>query len=33
MSLTPSLQYVADPSGDPAAKDAVVFGLRAQLVF
>jgi len=36
MTLTPSVQYVADPSsadnGRPL-KDAVVFGLRAQMVF
>lgn len=36
MTLTPSIQYVADPSSADNGrelKDAVVFGLRAQMVF
>jgi porin len=36
MTLTPSIQYVADPSSednDRQPKDAVVFGLRAQMTF
>lgn len=35
MTLTPSIQYVADPAetGDAASKDALVLGLRAQMTF
>jgi len=35
MTLTPSIQYVADPAetGDAASKDALIIGLRAQMVF
>jgi porin len=33
MNVSPSLQYVADPGADSARKDAVVFGLRAQMTF
>lgn len=32
-NLSPSLQYVTNPGGSNTAKDAVVFGLRAQLAF
>ncbi len=33
MNVSPSLQYVVDPGADSAKKDAVVFGLRAQMTF
>lgn len=33
MNISPSLQYVADPGANSSAKDAVVFGLRAQMTF
>lgn len=35
MTLTPSVQYIADPAetGDAASKDAMVLGLRAQMTF
>jgi len=32
-TLSPSLQYIADPGGTKAASDAVVFGLRAVVAF
>jgi len=32
-NLSPSLQYVANPGGVKTAKDAVIFGLRAQITF
>lgn len=32
-SLSPSIQYVANPGGVKTAKDAVVFALRAQITF
>jgi porin len=35
MTLTPSIQYVADPAetGDEASRDTLIVGLRAQMVF
>jgi len=33
LSLTPSIQYIANPSGSDAVSDAVVLGLRAQMNF
>ncbi len=33
ISVSPSLQYVADPGGSGSGTDAVVFGLRAQMTF
>jgi len=33
LSLSPSIQYVANPGGGKNAKDAVVIGLRAQMIF
>lgn len=32
-NLTPSVQYITNPSGDSSAKDATVFAIRAQIVF
>lgn len=32
-NLSPSIQYIANPGGVKTAKDAVVFGLRAQIMF
>ena len=32
-NLSPSLQYAANPGGSNTAKDAVIFGLRAQITF
>lgn len=32
-NLSPSLQYISNTSGDKSIKDAVVFGLRAQITF
>jgi len=32
-NLSPSIQYIANPGGVKTAKDAVVFGLRAQMMF
>jgi len=33
LSISPSLQYVSDPGGTNAGRDAVVLGLRAQMTF
>jgi len=33
LSLSPSIQYVSNTGGDETIKDAVVFGLRAQMTF
>jgi porin len=33
LNLSPMAQYIADPGGSDAAKDATVFGLRAQWTF
>ena len=33
LNLSPSIQYISDPGGTNDAKDAVVFGLRAQITF
>ena len=32
-NLTPSIQYIANPSGEAGTKDATVFAVRAQLTF
>ncbi len=33
LSLSPGIQYIANPGGDKTVSDAVVFGLRAQMTF
>jgi len=33
LSLSPSIQYISNTGGDETIKDAVVFGLRAQMTF
>ena len=33
LNISPSVQYVANPGGDKAKSDAVVLGVRAQMVF
>ena len=33
LSISPSVQYVANPGGDDTVSDAVVFGVRAQMTF
>jgi len=33
LSLSPSIQYISNTGGDETVKDAVVFGLRAQMIF
>ncbi|MHC4115272.1 MAG: carbohydrate porin, partial [Planctomycetota bacterium] len=33
LNVSPSVQYVTNPGGSKAAKDAVVFGLRMQMIF
>jgi len=33
LSISPSIQYIANPGGDKAASDAVVLGMRAQMRF
>lgn len=33
LSISPSIQYITNPSGNNAASDAVVLGLRAQMIF
>jgi porin len=33
MNISPSIQYVTNPGGDGTARDAVVLGFRAQIIF
>jgi porin len=33
LAVSPSIQYIANPGGDQAASDAIVFGVRAQMSF
>lgn len=33
LNLTPGIQYIANPGGNQAVSDAVVLGLRAQMIF
>jgi len=33
LQVTPAVQYIADPSADPAAKDALVLGIRTMVSF
>jgi carbohydrate-selective porin OprB len=33
VAVSPTLQYIADPGGTNAARDAVVFGIRAVMAF
>ena len=33
LAIQPNLQYIADPSGDPALRDAILVGVRTQIGF
>ncbi|MHC4071047.1 MAG: carbohydrate porin [Planctomycetota bacterium] len=33
VSLSPGIQYISNTGGDETIKDAVVFGIRAQMTF
>jgi carbohydrate-selective porin OprB len=33
MNISPSIQYIANPGGSSAVSDAVVLGVRAQMLF